>query len=174
MSQKPSLCEERIYNEIYRTHANNLRNYLYYKYGDLEKSEDIVQDSFLRLWVKCSDIIFEKVAGFLYKVANNLFLDNLRSKKVALKFEKEQLPKVDTEDPYFQLRTQEFQNHIETIISNLPTKQREAFLMNRIDRLTYKEIAIRLEISQTAVEKRIANALVKLKEAIDELKDFSI
>jgi len=173
MGQQPSVCEEQVYNEIYRTHAESLRNYLYYKFGDLQRAEDIVQDSFIKLWSKCSTIIFEKVAGFLYKISSNMMIDTLRSKKVALKFEKGLVPVEDNEDPYFHLRTKEFRLKIESAISNLPEKQREAFLMNRIDKLTYKEIASRLEVSETAIEKRIAKALIKLN-SITEIKKYSI
>ncbi len=171
---QPSLCEEKIYDETYRKHASGLRNHLYYKYGDMARAEDIVQEAFLRLWKKCSTILYEKVVGFLYKVSNNLVLDNIRSKKVALKFEKRLVAVSDTEDPYFHLRTKEFRLKIEAVISSLPEKQREAFLLNRIDKFTYKEIAIRLDISETAVEKRIAKALIKLKTTIAELMEYPI
>lgn len=173
MGQEPSVCEEQVYNEIYRTHAESLRNYLYYKFGNMQRAEDIVQDAFIKLWSNCGTVIYEKVAGFLYKISRNLMIDTLRTKKVALKFEKGLIPSQDNEDPYFHLRTKEFRLKIESAISNLPEKQREAFLMNRIDKLTYKEIALRLNVSQTAIEKRIAKALIKLN-AIPELKKYSI
>ncbi|CAM4403924.1 RNA polymerase sigma factor [Zobellia nedashkovskayae] len=173
MGDKPSVCEERVYNQIYRSHAESLRNYLYYKFGDLQRAEDIVHDSFVKLWSKCSTVIYEKVAGFLYAIARNLMMDTLRSKKVALKFEKGLVPVHDKEDPYFLLRTKEFRLKVESVISNLPEKQREAFLMNRIDKLTFKEIALRLNVSETAIEKRISKALIKLN-AIEEIKKYSI
>lgn len=173
MEKSPSVCEEQVYNQIYKTHAESLRNYLYYKFGDLQRAEDIVQDSFIKLWSKCSSVIYEKVAGFLYKISRNLMIDNIRSNRVALKFEKSLIPIQDNEDPYFHLRTKEFREKIEETISSLPEKQREAFLMNRIDKLTYKEIALRLEVSETAIEKRIAKALIKLK-TITEIKKYSI
>ncbi|MUU77094.1 RNA polymerase sigma factor [Winogradskyella endarachnes] len=164
MNKLISVCDEDVYNNLYKTHAEGLRNHLYYKFGNLAQAEDVVQESFIKLWAKCSTIIYEKAVGFLYTVAKNLFIDNLRSKKVALKFEKNTVKTYNHEDPYFHLRTKEFQEKLETTISALPEKQREAFLLNRIEKLTYKEIALRLDISQTAVEKRIAKALVKLKE----------
>jgi len=168
-----SVCEEHVYDELYKTHAESLRNHLYFKFGDLNQAEDVVQEAFIKLWAKCSSIIYEKAAGFLYTVAKNLFIDTIRSKKVALKFEKNHIESPDIEDPYFHLRTKEFQEKIESTIAALPEKQREAFLLNRIEKLTYKEIAQKLEISQTAVEKRIAKALIKLKE-ITELQKRNI
>lgn len=173
MKETLSVCDEHVYDELYRTHAESLRNHLYFKFGDLKQAEDIVQETFMKLWAKCNTIIYEKVAGFLYTVSKNLFINTLRSKKVTLKFEKTIVQKHDNEDPFFHLRTKEFKEKIEAAISALPEKQREAFLLNRIEKLTYKEIAQKLGISQTAVEKRIANALVKLKE-IKVLKRHNI
>ncbi|WP_282049879.1 RNA polymerase sigma factor [Maribacter aquivivus] len=173
MGQEPSVCEESVYNNIYRTHAEGLRNYLYYKFGDMQRAEDIVHDSFVKLWSICSTVVYKKVASFLYSISRNLMIDTLRNKKVALKFEKGLVKEQDNEDPYFKLRTKEFQLKLESVISDLPEKQREAFLMNRIDKLTYKEIAIRLEVSETAIEKRISKALIKLN-SITEIKNFSI
>ncbi|WP_298781825.1 RNA polymerase sigma factor [uncultured Polaribacter sp.] len=173
MNNSFSVCDEEIYNNLYKTHAESLRNHLYFKFGNLKQAEDVVQDAFIKLWTKCANVIYEKAAGFLYTIAKNLFIDNIRSKKVALKFEKNVMQVQDNQDPYFHLRTKEFKDQIEAVISALPEKQREAFLLNRIEKLTYKEIALKLEISQTAVEKRIAKALIKLKE-ITELQKRAI
>lgn len=169
MNTPTSVCEEQVYNQLYKTHAESLRNHLYFKFGDLDQAEDVVQEAFMKLWAKCSTVVYEKVAGFLYTISKNLFIDSFRSKKVSLQFEKNVTHTHDLEDPYFHLRTKEFQKKIEDTIAALPEKQREAFLLNRIEKLTFKEIALKLDISQTAVEKRISNALVKLKQ-ITELQ----
>lgn len=173
MQTSPNICDEKIYNEFYISQAKKLRNYLYYKYGDLNKAEDITQESFLRIWSKCSEIIFNKAVGLLYTISNNLAIDTIRSKKTALKFEKQIQLNIDNEDPYFVLRTKEFQEKIESVISDLPEKQREAFLLNRIDKLTFKEIAILLKVSETTIENRISKALLKLKK-ITELELYKI
>lgn len=167
-----SVCQEDVYNSLYHKHFQALRNYVYYKCGDLDQAEDIAQESFIRLWQKCADVIFEKVTGFVHTVANRLFLDQVRSKKVSLRFEKDQVTQQNNEDPYHILRTEEFRQRIEEVISDLPEGQREVFLLNRIDKHTYKEIAEMLGISQTAVEKRMAKALVKLKDRIEEFKNI--
>lgn len=55
------------------------------------------------------------------------------------------------------------------VLSNMPETQRIAFLLNRNDELSYSEIAIRLQISVKAVEKRISAALKVLrKHLLDE------
>ncbi len=169
-----SLCNESVYNSVYREQAEKLRNLMYYKCGDLAQAEDLVHDSFVKLWNKCAEVIYDKVGGFLYTLANNLFLDQIRSKKVSMNFEKTLSPQNNTEDPYYQLRSDEFKKTLEDAIAGLPEGQREAFLMNRIDKLTYKEIAAQLGISQTAVEKRISKALGRLQGLIKEFESFNI
>lgn len=169
-----SVCDERVYQDIYLDEAEKLRNHLYYKCGDMDLAEDLLQDAFVKLWKKCAEVVYKTVKGFLYTVAGNQLMDHFRAQKVALSFEKEPLPEKDIEDPYYKLRTEEFRNHLEQCISGLPDGQREAFLMNRIDKLSYREISERLGISQTAVEKRMTKALAKLRAQIEEFKQHGL
>jgi RNA polymerase sigma-70 factor (ECF subfamily) len=60
----------------------------------------------------------------------------------------------------------EFQNRLEQAIGNLSEKQRQVFLMSRIEKMKYSEIAEVLEISVKAVEKRMHLALLSLKEIL--------
>lgn len=170
----PSICEEKHYSALYIKDAEKLRNYIYYKCGDLDLAEDIAQESFIKLWQKCKDVIFDKASSFLFTIAHRLFIDSTRKDKVVLNFAKSQVPKSNSEDPSFILETNEFKEKIEKHISDLPDGQREVFLLNRIDKLTYKEIAKTLDISETAVEKRMAKALLKLRDQIEEFKTYKI
>lgn len=167
-----SVCEEKSFDYLYREHISVIRNFIYYKCGDLAKAEDISQESFVRLWNKCKEVIFEKAKSYLYTVSQRLLIDQYRKDQVNLNFEKQQVSAVNHQDPHFELRTKEFRANIEKAISDLPEGQREAFLLNRIDKYTYKEIAVLLDISETAVEKRIGKALLKLKGKIEELKNI--
>jgi RNA polymerase sigma-70 factor (ECF subfamily) len=54
-------------------------------------------------------------------------------------------------------------------VAGLPDIQREVFLMSRIDRKKYKEIAVILNISTKAVEKRMHNALRSLQEQLGKI-----
>ena len=64
------------------------------------------------------------------------------------------------------MEEKEFMDKLQNAISDLTDGQREVFLLNRIDKKTYKEIAEMLEISVKAVEKRMHGALVKLRGKI--------
>jgi RNA polymerase sigma-70 factor (ECF subfamily) len=53
---------------------------------------------------------------------------------------------------------------VEEGLSRLSPRTREVFLMHRLDNLKYREIAEKLDISQSAVEKHIARAALALTE----------
>ena len=171
MSQiEANVCDEGVYNGLYSNHVLHLRNYLYYKCGDMTMAEDLAQESYVTLWQKCGEVLFSKAKSYLFTVGYRLMLDKIKNQKVALKFTKSQTETVNKEDPHYQLRTKEFQEKVESAISSLPEEQREIFLMNRIDKISYKKIAEALGVSETTVEKRMAKALHALRSQIEEFK----
>lgn len=74
------------------------------------------------------------------------------------------------ETPEFRMQEIEFKVRLEQAISELPETQREVFLMNRIDKLTYAEIAERLGVSVKAIEKRMGKALKHMRSKIKLFK----
>lgn len=159
-----SVCEEQVFKSVFDTHAEHLINFMYYKSGDRQQSEDLMQDAYGKLWQECSKVSIEKAKSFLFTVANNLFLNYVNHKKVVLKFEQRGHSDRNGESPEFLLEEAEFKLKLEAAIAALPEGQREVFLMNRIDKLKYKEIAERLGVSVKAIEKRMHKALAALRK----------
>ncbi len=159
-----NVCEDKTFKSIFIGQAESLRNFLYYKTGDLAQAKDLMQDAFAKLWENCAKVTPEKARPYLFTVANNLFLNIVEHKKVVLKFEKRAHTQRSDITPQFLMEEEEFRQRLERAIENLPENQRIVFLMNRIDKKTYKEIAETLEISVKAVEKRMHKALAVLRE----------
>lgn len=164
-----SVCEPQIFDKIFAAHANDLRNYLYYKFGNIEVAEDIVQESYLKLWINCAKVSIEKSKSYLFTIASNLFIDEKRHQKVVLKFQEKKTNSFHNESPEFILEEKEFMLKLQNTLANLPSKQREVFLLNRIDKKKYAEIAEMLEISVKAVEKRMQNALLIIRKEIGNI-----
>ncbi len=165
------ICEEQIFSSLFKTHVKSIRSYLFFKFGNQEQAFDITQEAFIKLWENCSDVSFEKAKSYLYKVANNLTLNQIAHQKVILKFEKQSNANaMNHENPEFLLQESQFKEKLQIAISNLTEGQRTAFLLNRIENKKYAEIAEMLGISIKAVEKRIHGALVSLRTAIVEFK----
>jgi RNA polymerase sigma-70 factor (family 1) len=161
-------CNEIVFSDFFKTHAKSLRNFLFYKYGNKEQAEDLVQEAFVKLWQNCTSVPIEKAKSYLYTIANNSSLNEIKHQKVVLQYENNftGLDKTN-ENPEYILEEKEFKNKLLKAIENLNETQRVAFLMHRIDGKKYSEIAIELEISVKAVEKRIHLALVELRKTIN-------
>lgn len=169
MKPKKSVCEATHFDAIFKQHSRTLRNYIFYKCGDSDLAEDLVQEAYIKLWDNCKKIPFENALFFLKRVANNAFLNVVKHKKIVLQHEQIQKSEIDIENPEFLLEEKEFMQKLENAIASLSEKQREVFLLNRIDKKTYTEIAIFLDISKKAVEKRMHNALKTLRKEIESI-----
>ncbi len=164
-----SVCQEKVFESIFSTHAESLVNFMYYKCGDYPASEDIVQEAFGKLWKECAKVSIEKSKSFLFTVATNMFLNKVKHDKVVLKFARRGQSERSIETPQYLLEEAEFKQKLELAISALPEGQRVVFLMNRIDKMKYKEIANNLGLSVKAIEKRMHKALVSLRKITPKL-----
>jgi len=134
---------------------------------DIHVAEEIVQDVFLKIWEKSEDLINVKsVKSYLYRAVINSsinFINRQRNleqhhQKIINEFTEGQVEDLDEENELIVILFDE--------IEKLPPKCKEIFKMNRFERLKYKEIALKLDISERTVENHIANALKILREAM--------
>jgi RNA polymerase sigma-70 factor (family 1) len=171
-TKEQSLCKENSFHLFFNRNAKLLRNFLYYKYGGLEGIDDIVQDSFIKLWNNCQKVTQKTAKSYLFKIAINQSNSLLRHEKVKLRHQKEvkDINSISTnENPEYILEEKEFMIKLENAISSLPERQREVFLLNRIEKKTFKEIAELSNVSVKAIEKLMHKALLKLRAEIKNI-----
>jgi len=161
-----NICDEKIFEDIFKRYAKDLKRYIFFKTQDIKLTEDLLQETFIKLWDNCDNVSYGKVKSYLYTVATNLFLNHKKHEKVVRKFQSRPFNSVTNETPEFKLIEQEFLSKIEITIASLPAKDREVFLLNRLEKKKYKEIALMLQISIKTVEKRMHNALLVMKKEI--------
>ncbi len=163
-NMKNTLCNHQRFQAVFKEQAKPLYNFMYYRTGNAAKAEDLVQEAFVKLWNNCAKVAIEKAKSFLFTVGNNLFLDGVKHEKVVLKFQQLAINTNTNQSPEYLMEEKEFQARLEQAIQELTEKQRTVFLLNRIDKMTYKEIAAHLEVSVKAVEKLMHKALIKLRK----------
>ena len=162
-----NLCEEKIYKTIFLYNYKLLRNYLNYKFKNSEIVEDCVQNAFLILWENCGKIKPIQAKKFLFTTSYRLALNHCRREKVERKYkESHSEEEVDNFGPDLIYDENVLNKKINDAILKLPEKQKLVFVMNRFENQTYREIAVLLGISVKAVEKRMHNALISMKEAL--------
>ncbi|HCY40779.1 MAG TPA: hypothetical protein DHV48_05405 [Prolixibacteraceae bacterium] len=152
---------------------------LFYKYRNKVKGfavklvptqvdpEEIVQEVFVKLWLKKEFINPDKdFQPYLFSIAKNLILDHLKSAVnrklyfVGEHFQNDLL--VDEELDY--LMPEDAEEKLEKLIDEIPERRREIFRMSRFEGLSYKQIAVRLNISENTVDSQIRNALAFLRK----------
>jgi len=165
-----NICEEALFNKLFKLHSPDLYKFLYYKYGEENNPKDLVQDAFIKLWNNCAKVSVEKARSFLFTVANNQMLNELAKKKTVIRYNQEKPKSYTHETPHFKMEENEYMERLQRAIEGLTEAQRVAFLLNRIEGKKHHEIAEMLGISSKAVEKRIYTALDILREKIGDIR----
>ncbi len=154
------------FENIFNLNYQYILNYLYFLSGDSGLSEDLVQDVFMQLWEKRAEVKDETIRAYLYTIARNSFLKSIRRRKYDLKFRSEYFEENEHESPEFLIEMKEFDLKLQEVLAALPEKSRVVFLMNRMDGMTYPEIANNLGVTVKAVEKQMSRALSIIREKL--------
>ena len=150
---------EHEFKDIYLQLFKALRTFMFSKCSDLTLAEDLAQEAFVRLWHNKNKIDGGKAKSYLFTVANNLFLDHVRHHKVKSNYAAAFVTSKDVKDPQYYMEMEEFKQKLDLTIESMPDGAREVFLMNRMEKMTYQQIANTLELSVKAIEKRMQKAL---------------
>lgn len=138
---------------------------------DKSSCEDIVQSIFLKLWNDRKSIRIEtSLKSYLLRAVRNSCFDEFRHLEIVRQYESDpdhsMLDSYDTEN---YILYSDLSAHLQQALDQLPAAYREAFEMNRFEGLKYREIAVRLNVSERTVEVRVGKALEMLRKL---LKDF--
>src|SRR6476619_6952652 len=103
-------CDEMIFSSFFKSQVKALRNFLFYKFGNIDQAEDVAQEAFNKLWQNCASVPLEKAKSYIYNIANNSSINQIAHKKVVLRYEKNftGLDKTN-ESPEYLLEEKEFQ-----------------------------------------------------------------
>ena len=110
----------------------------------------------------------EDEGSFLHRTATNLAFDHLRHRKIVERHaesesldEEPQHPSSETE-----VSQEEWLDLLRQAVSELPPRCRDAFILHKMQGLSYREVAENLGISQSAVEKHIAKGLMHCRSRL--------
>ncbi len=154
------------FHSHYRNMVQAIYKYIVIRCNDAALAEDITHDVFMQLWKKIETLDDKGIPSYLYMCAKNAIINNHKKSQVRLNYLDKQVQTSITSTPQDRLEEKELSIKIEEAIANLSDKQREVFLLNRVEGMKYREIAELLDISQKAVEKRMHLALMQLKKKL--------
>jgi RNA polymerase sigma-70 factor (ECF subfamily) len=160
---------EQNFIELYQKYKQPIFNYLYRLSGDKGAAEEILQDSFLKVYLNLGSFRGEaSVKTWLYKIARNTFLTRIRKegRLVSEPYPKEQeIQSCSREDhPEDVALNNELRSDLLIILSCLPENYRTMIVLRDVNGLSYREIAQVLDLSLEQVKVTIYRARRRFRE----------
>nr|WP_245405113.1 RNA polymerase sigma-70 factor [Algoriphagus sp. AGSA1] len=157
------------FHEFYQRHWEQLYLRAFSILQDSDASEDIVQDVFLEIWNKRTDLNIDKPSQYLFTCVKHAIFKVLQKQKL----KERHLHTLNSIDLLVQaeasMDTQEIEQAILNHLDQLPGRCKEIFVMSRFENMSNREIALKLGISTKTVENQIYRALKSLKSLIPQL-----
>lgn len=154
------------------------RTILQHAYGfchHREEAEEITQDTFTQLFIYRDRIQDEEsILPFLYAVSKRIAISHFR-RKVIREEALEQIGKLSSRNPYDtqeSILLKDLNDSLDKIIEELPQQQQRAFILNKMDDLSYQEIAEKLAISKNTVKNHLAVATKTVRVKLQRLMVF--
>ena len=176
MNYKNKAFVEALINQ----HSATLVRFLARRMKSREDAEDIAQAAFIRLYTLDDPGELSNPKAFLFQVAANLSIDQLRRKNLHQNYLEREGANMPGDRPpvahnFFdniplerELEAKQTLNVIYQSLTSLPQNPRQAFILHRAKGLTYGEIATQMGVSVSSVEKYILEALKHLRGVLDE------
>jgi len=171
--------DEYAFEEIVNRFKDRLKNLVYRYLHNDEASEDVVQDTFLRVYQKKH--MYRNIAKFstwIYTIAGNLAKTELRKKKRRKMYS---LSNLGLEDKEYEIPSEDFspeegvegeftEQEIQAAIDQLSHKFKTVIILRDIQELSYEEISKIVDIPLGTVKSRVNRARLKLQEKLKHLR----
>lgn len=163
--------DEEAFSMLYRLYARKIFPYLFKLIGSEEAVEDVIQNTFLALWLYRLQLPeVDNLSGYIYRTAANQGFNWMSRNKRYREIEKKVASESDTpvDFTFQQVLFKETERLVNLVVSELPEKRREIFRLHRDKGLSYNEIAEQLGIAPSTVRNTISAALDNIRKRLIE------
>ena len=159
------------YNQCVEQYADKLFRYVQASLHNREQSEDIVQESFARVWERRDSVDFTKAKAYLFTTAHHALIDEIKHNQRI----------TSTEGPYplaeasMRIPYPDVNDILHKALATLPEAQRNTLLLRDYEGYSYQEIGEITGLSEAQVKINIFRARTALKnklKSIDNLIDI--
>ena len=152
----------KAFDALYQLYSARLYNFvLKISKGDTYMAEEIVQRVFIKIWEDRSMLDTQKsFNAFICTIAKNMLMNEYKHQMVEFVYQEYilQINKDESSDGVDKIEYVFLEKYLNTLIEQLTPARREVYIMNRIDKLTVKEIAQKSGKSEKTIEKQLSEA----------------
>lgn len=153
------------YNKAVDVYADNLYRFVLKNLKKDHVSEDIVQETFEKLWVKLEDVSVLKVKAYLFTSAYHTMIDHIRKEKRYAGFDP-----AEGMEPSHSSHYSDLAEVLDLAVANLPEDQKAVVMLRDYEGYSYREIADITDLSESQVKVYIYRARVYLKNYIGSIE----
>jgi RNA polymerase sigma-70 factor (family 1) len=169
------LGDETAFSVFYKQYYRKLLVLVLFLTRSEELAEDIVQESFTKLWKKRESLNEEGcLKVYIRSIARNLVFDHSRKMKVRSRYEQKNLEEPLRDSTTEHIHHKELELTLTEALSQLPQKKQDIFRMSRFENKTYAEIAKHLQTTPKAVERHMARSVGFIRKYIMKHAGFYI
>jgi RNA polymerase sigma-70 factor (ECF subfamily) len=158
----------RWFTENVEPHAPSLRAYLHGAFPAVHDVDDVVQESYLRVWKACALRPIRSARSFLFTVARHVALDFVRREnRSPIRFVDNLAGLPVPQEGVAAGEAAEVREKIRLLaqaIDQLPMRCREVVVMRKLQQIPQKEVAARLGLSEKTVEAQLARGVKRCEE----------
>jgi len=157
------------FDVLYKKYCKRVYKFGYSILKSQEESENLMQDVFLSLWENRNKVEKDSsIKSYIFTIAYNSAVSFIRKKAKESQFVEylKSLQEINIEPVNVELEFKELTNKLEEIVKSLPQRQKEVYLMHKVEGLKYSEIAERLNISVNTIENHMSGALKTIRKKL--------
>lgn len=156
------------YNKSVDLFSDNVYRFILKNAKDEALAQDVVQDSYEKLWLNYKNVQFEKVKSYLFTTAYRTMIDHFRKNK--------RISNTENYEQYNHAHNEQYSDLSEILneaINQLPTDQKSAIMLRDYEGYSYKEIADITGLNESQVKVYIYRARVFLKNYIVKIENVA-
>ena len=155
------------FNKSVDLYSDGIFRFILKNIKDEDEAKDVVQDTYEKMWIRSSEVSYEKVKSYLFSTAYHTMIDKIRKNK--------RMTFSDNLSDYIGTQTDSYTGINEVLdeaLNKLSNIQRSVILLRDYEGYAYNEIAEITELSESQVKVYIYRGRLALKKYIGSIESL--
>jgi RNA polymerase sigma factor (sigma-70 family) len=149
------------YNKCVDLHSDGLFRFLLKNVKDKEKANDLVQETYTRLWTKVEEVSFEKAKSYIFTAGYHIMIDQIRREKRHQNFKAEEIA---TSSTGTNRQYSDLNEILNEALDRLPPAQKSVIMLRDYEGYSYEEIEEITGLNESQVKVYIYRGRLALKD----------